>query len=56
MLNLLFYTYFRLVSTGKISSIASGASVFRYDLDWDISVEEARAVSDHYPVHVKLTV
>jgi len=46
------YTYDRIIVTDSATSDLSGDSgVFRFDIEYALSVNETVAVSDHYPIY-----
>ncbi|MDR6221923.1 hypothetical protein [Methanococcoides alaskense] len=49
------YTYDRIILTDT-SDLYGQASVFRYDLEYQLTEEETVAVSDHYPVYAEFNV
>ncbi|XP_039266308.2 uncharacterized protein LOC120341814 [Styela clava] len=42
--------YDRIITTGQVTNNAFGAGIFYYDNAYGLSYEEAKDVSDHYPV------
>jgi len=47
-------TYDRLViTTGAISDYTGNSGVFRYDLAYNLTEDETKAVSDHYPIYAE---
>ena len=46
------YTYDRIIVTDSaVSDFTGDAGVFRFDIEYGLSVDETVAVSDHYPVY-----
>ena len=46
------YTYDRIIVTDSaVSDLSGDSGVFRYDIEYRLTVDEMVAVSDHYPVY-----
>jgi len=49
------YTYDRIIVTDSaVSDLSGDSGVFRYDLEYGLTLDETVAVSDHYPVYVDI--
>ena len=49
-------TYDRIIITDSVVSDLSGdAGVYRFDIEYGLTVDETVAVSDHYPVYAELS-